>query len=80
MNVKKQLLELGMEQWTSSKLGKEYNEALYYHCAYLTYMQITSCKMLGGMKHKMKSRLLGEISITSDRQMISPLQQKVKRN
>ena len=70
MNVKKQLLELGMEQWTSSKLGKEYNEALYYHCAYLTYMQSTSCEMPGWMSHKLESRLLGEISTTSDMQMI----------
>ena len=49
-----------MEQQTGSKLGKEYIKALYCHPAYLTYMQSTSCKMLGWMKHKLESRLLGE--------------------
>ena len=63
MQVKKQELEPDMEQWTGSKLGKEYVKAVYYHLAYLTYMQSTSCKMLGWMKHKLESRLLGEISI-----------------
>ena len=57
-------LELDMEQQTGSKLGKEYIKAVYCHPAYLTYMQSTSCKMLGWMKHKLKSRLLGEISVT----------------
>ena len=57
---------MDMEQLTSSKLGKEYVKALYCHPAYLTYMQSTSCKMLGWMKHKLESRLPGEISITSD--------------
>ena len=57
-----------MEQWTGSKLGKEYTKAVYCHLAYLTYMQSTSCKMLGWMKHKLESRLPGEISITSDTQ------------
>ena len=66
MHVKKQQLELDMEQWTASKLGKEYVKAVYCHLAYLTYMQSTSFKMLGWMKHKLKSRLLREISITSD--------------
>ena len=65
MQVKKQQLELDMEQWTCSKLGKEYVKAVYYHLAYLTYMQSTSCKKPGWMKHKLESRLLGEISITS---------------
>ena len=67
-----------MEQWTGSKLGKEYVKAVYCHPAYLTYMQSTSCEMLGWMKHKLESRLLGEISITSDTQMTLPLWQKVK--
>ena len=58
--------EPDMEQWTGSKLGKEYISAVYWHLAYLTYMQSTSCEMLGWMKHKLESRLLGEISITSD--------------
>ena len=79
MQVKKQQLELAMEQQTGSKLGKEYNKAIYCQPAYLTYMQSTSCKMLGWMKHKLESRLLGEISITSDMQMTPPLWQKVKK-
>ena len=78
MQVKKQQLELVMEQWTGSKLGKEYVKAVYCHLADLTYMQSVSCEMPGWMKHKMKSRLLGEISITSDMQMTPPLWQKVK--
>ena len=61
---KKQQIELDMEQWTGSKLGKEYIKAVYCHPAYLTYMQSTSCEMLGWMKHKLESRLTGEISIT----------------
>ena len=64
MQVKKQQLELDMEKWTGSKLA-------YCHLAYLTYMQSTSCEMLGWMTHKLESRLLGKISITSDMQMIS---------
>ena len=80
MKVKKQQLESDMEKWTDSKLGKEYVEAVYCHPAYLTYMQSTSCKMLGWMKYKLKSRLPGEISITSDMQMTPPLWQKAKRN
>ena len=63
MQVKKQQLELDMEQQTDSKLGKEYNKAVYCHLAYLTYMQSTSCKMLGWMKHNLESRLQGKISI-----------------
>ena len=65
---------------TGSKLGKEYVKAVYCHPAYLTYMQSTSCEMPGWMKHKLESRLLGEISITSDKQMTTPLWQKVKKN
>ena len=80
MQVKKQQSELDMEQQTGSKLGKEYIKAVYCHPAYLTYMQSTSCEMLGWMKHKLESRLPGEISITSDTQMTSPLWQKAKRN
>ena len=70
MQVNKQQLELGMEQWTGSKLGKEYVKAVYCHPAYLTYMQSTSCKMPGWMNHKVESILLGEISTTSDMQII----------
>ena len=55
-----------MEQWIGSKLGKEYIKAVYCHPVYLTYMQSTSCKMPGWMIYKLGSRLLGEISITSD--------------
>ena len=66
MQVKKQQLELDMEQQTGSKLGKEYVKAAYCHLAYLTYMQSTLCEMPGWMKHKLESRLLGGISITSD--------------
>ena len=80
MQVKKQQLELDMEQQTDSKLGEEYVKAAYCRPAYLTYMQSTSCEMLGWMKHKLESRLPGEISITSDMQMTPPLWQKVKRN
>ena len=80
MQVKKQQLELDMEQQTGSKSGKEYIKALYCHPAYLSYMQSSSCEMLGWMKHKLESRLLGEISITSDMQMTPPLWQKVKKN
>ena len=60
----------GHGKWTGSKLGKEYVKAVYCHPAYLTYMQSTSCKMLAWINHKLKSRYLGEISITSDMQMI----------
>ena len=80
MQVKKQQLELDMEQETGSKLGKKYVKAVYRHPAYLTFMQNTSCEMLGWMKHSMGSRLPGEISITSYMQMLPPLWQKAKRN
>ena len=78
MQFKKQELELDMEQQTGSKSGKEYIKAEYCHPAYLTYMQSTSCEMQGWMEHKLESRLLGEISITSDMQMTLPLWQKEK--
>ena len=80
MQVKKQQLELDMEEQTGSKLGKEYIKAVYCHPAYLTYMHSTSSQMLGCMKHKLESRLPEEISIISDMQMTSPLWQKAKRN
>ena len=80
MQVKKQQLELHMEQQTGSKSGKEYIKAVYFYPAYLTYMQSTSWEMLGWMKHKLESRLLGEISITFDMQMTPPLEQKVKKH
>ena len=76
MQVKKQQLELNMEKQTGSKLGKENVKAVYCHSAYLTFMQSTSWETLGWRKHKMESRLPGEISITSDRQMTLPLWQK----
>ena len=80
MQVRKQQLELDMEQQTGSKLGKEYIKAIYCHPAYLNYMQNILCEMLGWMMHKLESRLLGEISITSDVQMTPPLWPKVKKN
>ena len=69
-------LEPDMEQWTGSKSGKEYIKVVFYHPAYLTYMQSTSCKMLRLMKPKLESRLLGETSITSDMQMPPPYGRK----
>ena len=74
MQVKKQQLELDMEQQTGSKSGKEYVRA------YLTSMQSISCEMPGWMKHKLESRLPGQISITSDMQMTLPLWQRAKKN
>ena len=76
MQVRKQQLELDMEQQTGSKSGKKYNKAAYFHPAYLTYAQSTSCEMPGWMKHKLESRLPGEMSITSDK--TPPLWQKAK--
>ena len=80
MQVKKQQLELDMDQQTGSTLGKEYIKAVYCHPAYLTYMENTSYDMPDWMKHKLESRLLGEISITSDIQMTPAFWQKVKKN
>ena len=79
MWVRKQQLELDMEQQTDFKSGKEYIKAVYCHPAYLTSMQSTSCEMLGWKKHKLESRLLGEISITLYMQMTPPLWQKAKQ-
>ena len=72
MQVKKQQLELDMEQQTGSKLGKKYVKVVYCPPAYLTYRQSTSCEMPGWMKHKYESGFLGEISTTRDMQMIPP--------
>ena len=80
MQVKKQQLEPDMEQWTCSKLRKEYVKAVYCHPAYLTYRQSTSRKMPGWMKHKLESRLQGEISITLDMQMTPCLWKKANKN
>ena len=80
MQVRKQQLELDMEQQTGSKLGKEHIKAVYCHLAYLTYIQSTSWEVMVWIKHKLESRLPGEISITSDRQITLPLRQKVKKN
>ena len=74
MQVKKEQLEWDIEQQTGSKLEKEYVKAVYCHPAYLTYMRSTLCEMLDWMKHKLESRLPGEISIISDMQMTPPLQ------
>ena len=80
MQVRKQQLELDMEQETGSKSRKDYVKAVYCDHAYLTYMQSTSWEMLDWKKHKLESRLLGEISITSDMQITPPLWQEVKKN
>ena len=80
MQVKKQQLKLNMEQRAGSKLGKEYIKAAYCHPAYLTFMHSTSFKMPGWMKHKLETRLLGEISVTSDMQMTPPFYQKANSN
>ena len=72
MQIKKQQIEPDMGQRTGSKLGKEYAKAVCCHPAYLTYMQSTSSQVLGLMKHKLESRLPGEISVTSDTQMTPP--------
>ena len=69
-----------MEKWTGSKLGKEYVKAVYCLPAYLTYMQSTSCEMLGWMTNKLESKLQGEKAATSDMQMTPLKWQKVKRN
>ena len=80
MQVRKQQLELDMEQQTGSKKENEYVKAVYCHPAYLTYMQSTSWETLSWKKHKLESRLPGEISVTSDMQMTPPLWHKVKKN
>ena len=79
MQVRKQQLELDMEQQIGSKLGKEYVKAVYCHPAYLTYMQCTSCEMPDWMKHKLQSRWEGEISTTSDMQITPPYGRKQRR-
>ena len=80
LQVKKQQLELDTEQQTDSKLGKEYIKVVHCHPAYLTYMRSTSYEMPGWMRHKLESRLLGEISITSDMNITPCLWLKAKRN
>ena len=79
MKVKKQV-RTGHGTKTGSKSGKEYMKAVYCYPDYLTSMQSTSCEMSVWMKHKLESRLLGEISITSDMQMTPPQWQNAKRN
>ena len=80
MQAKKQQLEPDVEQRTGSKLGKEDVKVVYCYLAYLTYMQSTSFEMPGWMKHKLESRLPGEISITSDMWMTPHLWQKAKKS
>ena len=80
MQIKKRQLEPDMKQWTGSKLGKESVKAVCCHPSYLTYVQSTPCDMLGWRKHKLESRLMGEITITLDMQMLPCLWQKSKRN
>ena len=78
MQVMRQQLKLDMKQQAGSRSGKEYIKAVYCQPAYLTYMESISCEMAGWMKHKLESRLLGKISVTSDMQMTPPLWQKAK--
>ena len=78
MQVRKQQLELDMEEQTHSKPVKEYVKAICCHPVYLISMQSTSCEMLGWRKHKLKSRLPGETPVTSDMQMTPSLWQKGK--
>ena len=80
MQVKKQQLELNMEQWTGSKLGKEYVNTILSPCLFNLYAEYIMLEMLGWMRHKLESRLPGEILITSDMQMTPRLWQKMKRN
>ena len=80
LQVRKQQVEPDIEQESSSKLGQEYVKAVYCPPAYLTYMQSTSCEMPSWMKHKLESKMQGEIPITSDMHMTPPLRQKVKKN
>ena len=80
MQVKKQQLELDMEQQTGSKLGKEYVNTILLPCLFNLYAEYIMLEMLGWMRHKLESRWPGEILITSDMQMTPPLWQKVKRN
>ena len=80
MQVKKKQLELVMEQWTGSQLGKEYVKAVYCHLANLISMQSTSQEIPGWMNHKLESGFLGELSITSDMQITPLYWHKVKRN
>ena len=78
MQVKKQQLELDKEQQTGSKSGKEYVKAVYCHPAYLTYMLNTSCEMPGWMKHKLESRLPGELSIADDTTLMAEREEELK--
>ena len=80
MQVRKQQLELDMEEQTGSKLGKEFFKAVNCLPAFLTSMRSTSCEMLGWMKHKLESRLPEEILVTSDMKMTPTLWQKTKKN
>ena len=78
MQVQNQQLESYMDQRTGSKLGKVYNKAVYCHPAYLTYMQSTSCELLGWINHKLESRLPGEISIISDAFLMAESEEELK--
>ena len=78
MQLKKQQLELDMKQWTDSKSGNEYVKAVYCYPAYLTYMPNTSCEMPGWMKHKLESRLLGELSIADDTTLMAESEEEIK--
>ena len=78
MQVKKQQLEPDMEQWTGSKLGKEYIKPVYCHPVYLTYMQSTSCEMLGWVKHKLESRLPEKLRYADDTTLMAESEEELK--
>ena len=78
MQVKKQDLELDMEQQTGSKLDKEYVKAVYYHPAYLTYMECTSWEMPGWMKHKLESRNINNLRYADDTTLMAEREEKLK--
>ena len=78
MQVRKQQLELDMEQQTGSKSGKEYLKAVYCHLAYLTYMQGTSCEMPGWMKHKLESKYTDDTTFMEESEELKRLLMKVK--
>ena len=80
MQVRKQQLETDMEQRTGSKLGKEYIKTVFCHPAYLTYRQSTSYKLPGWMKHKLETRLLGKVSISSDMLRYTTLMAESEQN
>ena len=78
MQIKKQQLELDMEQQTGSKLGKEHVKAIYCHPAYLTYMQSTSCEMPGCKKHKIARRDINNLRYADDTILMAESEEELK--